>query len=86
MIAHRVRRWIAIGAATIALAVAGCGERPQVINYKQGKYQGKPDTPAYSSAPFNGNKQQWDNAIDTRTQDAERVRAPARLIGRHCHA
>ena len=38
------------------------------INYKQGTYQGKPDTPAYSSAPFNGNKQQWDNAIDTRTQ------------------
>ena len=60
--------WIAIGAAAIALALAGCGERPQVINYKQGKYQGKPDTPAYSNAPFNGNKQQWDNAIDTRMQ------------------
>ena len=51
-----------------ALALAGCGERPQVINYKQGTYQGKPDTPAYKSAPFNGNKQQWDNAIDTRMQ------------------
>jgi hypothetical protein len=61
--------WIAIGAATVALAVAGCGERPQVINYKQGKYQGKPDTPAYSNAPFDGNKQQWENAIDTRTRD-----------------
>jgi hypothetical protein len=60
--------WIAIGAAAIALVLAGCGERPQVINYKQGKYQGKPDTPAYSNAPFNGNKQQWDNAIDTRMQ------------------
>lgn len=57
--------WIAIGAATIALAVAGCGERPQVINYKQGK----PDTSAYSNAPFNGNKQQWENAIDTRARD-----------------
>ena len=50
------------------MARAGCGERPQVINYKQGTYQGKPDTPAYKSAPFNGNKQQWDNAIDTRMQ------------------
>jgi hypothetical protein len=59
---------IALGCAALALAVAGCGERPQVINYKQGTYQGKPDTPAYASAPFNGNKQQWDNAIDTRTQ------------------
>ena len=54
--------------AAAALALAGCGERPQVINYKQGTYQGKPDTPAYKSAPFNGNKQQWDNAIDTRMQ------------------
>jgi len=59
---------IAAIAATAALALAGCGERPQVINYKQGTYQGKPDTPAYKSAPFNGNKQQWDNAIDARMQ------------------
>ena len=36
--------------------LAGCGERPQVINYKQGTYQGKPDTPPYANAPFNGNK------------------------------
>jgi hypothetical protein len=54
--------------AVVALQVAGCGERPQVVNYKQGKYQGKPDTPAYASAPYNGNRQQWDNAIDTRAQ------------------
>ena len=60
---------LAVGAVALALALAGCGERPQVINYKQGKYQGKPDTPAFANAPFNGNKQQWDNAIDTRTQE-----------------
>ena len=54
--------------AVVALLVAGCGERPQVVNYKQGKYQGKPDPPAYASAPYNGNRQQWDNAIDTRAQ------------------
>ena len=54
--------------AAASLIVAGCGERPQVINYKQGTYQGKPDTPAYSNAPFNGNRQQWDNAIETRMQ------------------
>jgi hypothetical protein len=59
-------RIVAAIAAASTLALAGCGERPQVINYKQGAYQGKPDTPAYKGAPFNGNKQQWDNAIDTR--------------------
>jgi hypothetical protein len=61
------RLWYALGAA-VALTLAGCGERPQVINYKQGTYQGKPDTPAYTNAPYNGNKQQWDSAIDTRAQ------------------
>jgi len=64
-----MRTMAAIVAAVAALALAGCGERPQVVNYKQGKYQGKPDTTAYSNAPFNGNKQQWDNAIETRTRD-----------------
>jgi hypothetical protein len=61
-------RMVAAIAAASALALAGCGERPQVVNYKQGTYQGKPDTPAYKGAPFNGNKQQWDNAMDTRIQ------------------
>ncbi len=31
---------VAAGAAVVGLV--GCGERPQVIEYKQGKYQGKP--------------------------------------------
>lgn len=58
----------AIAAAAFTMTVAGCGERPQVVNYKQGKYQGKPDTPAFSNAPFNGNKQQWENEINNRAQ------------------
>lgn len=62
-------RTLSLLAAAAALTLAGCGERPQVVNYKQGQYQGKPDTPAYANAPFNGNRQQWDNAIDTRTQN-----------------
>ncbi len=49
-------------------ALTGCGERPQVVQYKQGKYQGKPDTPPYQGAPFNGNRQQWDDAIRSRNQ------------------
>lgn len=54
--------------AVSALALAACGERPQVVNYKQGTYQGKPDTPPYANAPFDGNEQQWDTAIRTRNQ------------------
>ena len=63
-----VRTLLVLASAGVALALAGCGERPQAINYKQGKYQGKPDTPPYAAAPFNGNKQQWESAVDTRTQ------------------
>ncbi|HSC99679.1 MAG TPA: hypothetical protein VLI21_12310 [Casimicrobiaceae bacterium] len=59
---------VAIGALAF-IALAGCGERPQVINYKQGTYQGKPDTPPYSNAPFNGSRAEWDKAIATRNQN-----------------
>ena len=65
---HTRSALLTIAAAAVALVLAGCGERPQVINYKQGKYQGKPDMPAFSNAPFNGNKQQWENEIDNRAQ------------------
>ena len=53
----------------IALCLAACGERPQVVNYKQGSYQGKPDTPPYKAAPFNGDKTQWEHALETRAQN-----------------
>jgi len=58
---------LAVGAAML-LAVAACSERPQVAQYKQGTYQGKPDTPPYQNAPFNGDKAAWDRAIATRAQ------------------
>jgi len=62
---------IAAVAAGIAIAVglAGCGERPQVIEYKQGKYQGKPDEPPYAAAPFNGDQAKWERDIRNRTQN-----------------
>ena len=54
---------------TVAVALlAACGERPQVLEYKQGTYQGKPDTPPYSNAPWNGNKDAWDKALAQRAQ------------------
>ena len=52
----------------VVAGLSGCGERPQVVHYEQGKYQGKPDTPAYQGAPFNGDKRAWDNAMRTRAQ------------------
>ena len=52
----------------VAIGLAACGERPQVIEYKQGTYQGKPDQPPFALAPWNGNKTEWDVAIRTRNQ------------------
>lgn len=58
-----------IGVMTAALlALAACGERPQVVNYKQGKYAGKPDTPAYQNAPYNGDRAAWERQLATRAQ------------------
>lgn len=59
---------VAIVAAVAAFGLAGCGEQPQVVRYKQGTYQGKPDQPPYAAAPFNGNQQQWENELRTRNQ------------------
>ena len=59
---------VAIVAAVAAFGLAGCGEQPQVVRYKQGTYQGKPDVPPCAGAPFNGNQQQWENELRTRTQ------------------
>jgi len=64
---------LAIGAMT-ALMLAGCGERPQVIDYKQGKYQGKPDELPYAAAPFNGDKDKWERDIRARTQNQNEYR------------
>jgi hypothetical protein len=56
--------------AMVAVALlSACGERPQVVEYKQGNYQGKPDTPAYGNAPFNGDKAAWEKALAQRNQN-----------------
>jgi hypothetical protein len=59
---------VVVAGAVVALGLAACGESPQVVQYKQGKYQGKPDQTPYEAAPFNGNKTEWERTIKTRNQ------------------
>jgi len=63
-----IRYGIVALAAMLALVVAVCGERPQVVSYKQGHYQGKPDQKAYETAPWNGNQRDWELALANRNQ------------------
>ena len=63
------RTFVALTGAALGLGIAGCGERPQVVEYKQGAYSGKPDQKAYDSAPWNGNKREWELALANRNQN-----------------
>jgi len=63
-------------AALLAAGVSACGEKSQVVVYKQGKYQGKPDTPAWDNDPpaaelrggkwTKGNQASWEEQIKNR--------------------
>ena len=67
---------LAMAALVAAAGLAACGERDQVVVYKQGKYQGKPDTKPWDNAPAaslhttstwtKGDKTSWESAIRTR--------------------
>jgi uncharacterized lipoprotein len=65
-----VMRTLIVGlAAVVALGLAGCGEQPQVVQYKQGKYQGKPDAKPWDSPEWGGKQADWERAINTRAQN-----------------
>jgi len=67
---------LAAVAVSLALGLAGCGERDQVVVYKQGKYQGKPDTKPWDNDPSaslytsskwsKGDKVAWESAVKAR--------------------
>lgn len=59
---------VVILSAALLLGLAGCSERSQVVSYKQGTYQGKPDTPPYAGAPYNGDRAAWERAMAVRAQ------------------
>jgi hypothetical protein len=72
-----VSRFILVAAAlVIATGLSACGEREQVIVYKQGKYQGKPDTKPWENDPSaslyttskwnKGDQTSWEAAVKTR--------------------
>ena len=46
-----MNRALLAAAVAAGLLAAGCGEPEQVVVYKQGKYQGKPDTRSWDNAP-----------------------------------
>ena len=62
--------------AAAALAIAGCGEKEQVVVYKQGKYQGKPDSQSWANAPMpaewrggewkQGDRTSWEESVKKR--------------------
>jgi len=63
-----MKRILMISAIAIAAAgLAGCGEKPTVTVYKQGKYQGKPDNVPWQGPQFNNNQTEWEKAIKART-------------------
>jgi len=67
---------LAAAALVVAAGLAACGERDQVVVYKQGKYQGKPDTLPWDNDPAaslhttskwtKGDQTSWESAIRTR--------------------
>ena len=74
-----IAKLILAGAAfALAIGLSACGEREQVIVYKQGKYQGKPDSKPWESDPAaslytsskweKGDKTSWEAAVRARNQ------------------
>jgi len=69
-------RKLLLAGAALLVALGACGEREQVIVYKQGKYQGKPDTKPWENDPgaslyttskwSKGDKTSWETAVRTR--------------------
>ena len=68
--------FLIVTAIGVALALNACGEREQVVVYKQGKYQGKPDTkPWDNDSPLaelrgskwtKGSQESWEEQIKQR--------------------
>ena len=63
----------ALLAVIAVFGLVACGEPDQVVVYKQGKYQGKPDTRSWDNEPLaggprwtKGDRASWETQIKTR--------------------
>jgi ABC-type uncharacterized transport system auxiliary subunit len=52
--------------AALATVTAGCGEKQPVTVYKQGQYQGKPDSRPWDNDQFKNDQTAWEKAIKSR--------------------
>jgi hypothetical protein len=57
---------LAFAAGALTAMLAGCGDKPMV--YKQGQYQGKPDSKPWDNDRFKGNQVEWEKSIKARNQ------------------
>jgi hypothetical protein len=72
-----MRARMMVAAAASAVLLAACGDKGVVV-YKQGEYQGKPDTAPWNNAapqgnpqvtPWQqGNRESWEQSIKARNQ------------------
>ncbi len=53
-------------AATFAVSLAACGEKPTASVYQQGKYSGRQDTEPWQNERFKGNQVEWEKAVKAR--------------------
>ena len=56
------------GAVAAASLLAGCGERPQVVKYENGKYSGKTDARPWEAGAFKGDKNAWEQGLRNRVR------------------
>jgi len=60
----KARTWMLPLVATFALAA--CGEKTQVVEYKAGTYSGKPDTRPWESDTYKGDKATFESDMRAR--------------------
>jgi major membrane immunogen (membrane-anchored lipoprotein) len=60
--------------AALAALLTGCGEKDQVVVFKQGQYQGKPDSKPWDNESFAGDRTQWEATIKARNQSQNEYR------------
>jgi hypothetical protein len=57
---------LVLAVAALAVGLSACGEKTQVTVYKQGKYQGKPDSQPWDNDRFKNDQVAWEKAIKAR--------------------